>query len=104
MKKRFPFAVMMLSASPFVLAQGVQMATAAATAAAPAEAQAASADTPIPDDIQKVTIVSTGSRGGQRTLVDSAVPIDILSARELSNTGQTTLDKSMAFRVPSFNT
>ena len=104
MKKRFPFAVMMLSASPFVLAQGVQMATAAATAAAPAEAQAASADAPIQDDIQKVVIVSTGSRGAQRTLVDTPVPIDILSARELNNTGQNTLDKSLSFRVPSFNT
>jgi iron complex outermembrane receptor protein len=104
MKKRFPFAVMMLSASPFVLAQGVQMATAAATAAAPAEAQAASADAPIADDIQKVVIVSTGSRGAQRTLVDTPVPIDILSTRELNNTGQATLDKSLSFRVPSFNT
>jgi iron complex outermembrane receptor protein len=105
MKKRFPFAVMMLSASPFVLAQGVQMATAAA-AAAPAEAQsaqAASSDV-TPDDIQKVVIVSTGSRGAQRTLVDTPVPIDIVSSRELNNTGQTTLDKSLAFRVPSFNT
>jgi iron complex outermembrane receptor protein len=104
MKKRFPFAVMMLSASPFVLAQGVQMATAAATAAAPAEAQAASADAPVADEIQKVVIVSTGSRGAQRTLVDTPVPIDILSTRELNNTGQATLDKSLSFRVPSFNT
>ena len=104
MKKRFPFAVMMLSTSPFVLAQGVQMATAAATAAAPAEAQAASADAPVTDEIQKVVIVSTGSRGAQRTLVDTPVPIDILSTRELNNTGQATLDKSLSFRVPSFNT
>jgi iron complex outermembrane receptor protein len=77
----------MLSASPYILAQEVQPA---------AEAPA--------DDIQKVVIVSTGSRGAQRTLVDTPVPIDILSSRELTKTGQNTLDKSMQFRVPSFNT
>ncbi|WP_377703179.1 TonB-dependent receptor plug domain-containing protein [Pseudoduganella sp. UC29_71] len=87
MKKSFPFAVLMLSASPYILAQEVQPA-----AEAPAE------------DIQKVVIVSTGSRGAQRTLVDTPVPIDILSSRELTKTGQNTLDKSMQFRVPSFNT
>jgi iron complex outermembrane receptor protein len=87
MKKSFPFAVLMLSASPYILAQEVQPA---------AEAPA--------DDIQKVVIVSTGSRGAQRTLVDTPVPIDILSSRELTKTGQNTLDKSMQFRVPSFNT
>ena len=94
MKKSFPFAVLMLSASPYVLAQEVK--PAAATAPAAAEAPA--------EDIQKVVIVSTGSRGAQRTLVDTPVPIDILSSRELTKTGQNTLDKSMQFRVPSFNT
>jgi iron complex outermembrane receptor protein len=93
MKKSFPFAVLMLSASPYILAQEVKP---AATAQAAAEAPA--------DDIQKVVIVSTGSRGAQRTLVDTPVPIDILGARELTKTGQNTLDKSLQFRVPSFNT
>jgi iron complex outermembrane receptor protein len=93
MKKSFPFAVLMLSASPYILAQEVKP---AATAPAAAEAPA--------EDIQKVVIVSTGSRGAQRTLVDTPVPIDILSSRELTKTGQNTLDKSLQFRVPSFNT
>ncbi|QYF95583.1 TonB-dependent receptor [Massilia sp. PAMC28688] len=56
------------------------------------------------DDVQKVTIVATGSRGSQRTVVDAAVPVDILAAKELTKSGQYTLDKALGFRVPSFNT
>ncbi|CAN7694505.1 TonB-dependent receptor [Pseudoduganella sp. LjRoot289] len=81
----------MLSASPYILAQEVKPAAPAATEAAG-------------EEIQKVLVVSTGSRGAQRTLVDTPVPIDILSSRELTKTGQNTLDKSLQFRVPSFNT
>jgi iron complex outermembrane receptor protein len=100
MKKNFPLAVLMLSSSPFVLAQEVQPANPAnaPTASAPAAAE------PAQDDIQKVLVVGTGTRGTQRTMVDTPVPVDILGARELTKTGQATLDKSMQFRVPSFNT
>ncbi|MQA23357.1 TonB-dependent receptor plug domain-containing protein [Rugamonas rivuli] len=98
MKKNFPFAALLLSASPYVLAQA--QATAVAQTAA---VQSAAADA-TPDDIQKVVIVSTGSRGAQRTMVDTPVPIDIIGARDLGKTGQATLDKSLQFRVPSFNT
>ncbi|KQV44918.1 TonB-dependent siderophore receptor [Duganella sp. Root336D2] len=99
MNKHFPIAALMLSASPFVL---LGQAHAQAQDAAPVQAQQA-ADTTT-DDIQKVVIVSTGSRGSQRTMVDTPVPVDVLSSRELTKTGQATLDKSMQFRVPSFNT
>lgn len=100
MNKSFPIAALMLSASPFVLL-GQAHAQAQDSGAQVAPAQAADATT---DEIQKVVIVSTGSRGAQRTMVDTPVPIDVLSARELTKTGQATLDKSMQFRVPSFNT
>ena len=99
MKSRFPIAMLMLSASPYILAEEVKPADAAPQAQA-----AAASDAPASDDVQKVVIVSTGSRGAQRTLVDTPVPIDILSSRELSNTAQTSLDKALGFRVPSFNT
>jgi len=99
MKKHFPIAALMLSASPFVL---LGQAHAQTQDAAPIQAQQA-ADTTT-DEIQKVVIVSTGSRGAQRTMVDTPVPIDVLSSRELTKTGQVSLDKSMQFRVPSFNT
>ncbi|MES2898483.1 MAG: TonB-dependent receptor [Pseudomonadota bacterium] len=69
----------------------------------PAPAPAAPTEQ-ISDDIQKVVIVSTGSRGSQRTVVDTPVPIDILPAKELGKTGQNSLDKALGFRVPSFNT
>jgi len=78
-------------------------ATDAAPAPAPA-AQAAPAAEVTTDEIQKVVIVSTGSRGSQRTVIDTPVPIDILSSRELTKTSQNSLDKALGFRVPSFNT
>ncbi|MYN19888.1 TonB-dependent receptor [Rugamonas sp. FT107W] len=99
MKKNFPFAALLLSASPYVLAQA--QAEAAAVAQTAAVQPAADAT---PDDIQKVVIVSTGSRGAQRTMVDTPVPVDIIGSRELGKTGQASLDKALQFRVPSFNT
>lgn len=89
-KKAIPLAVLMLIAGGMVHAQD---------AAAPAAAPAAAAD-----DIQKVIVTSTGSRGSQRTVVDTPVPIDILSTKELTKTGQVSLDKALQYRVPSFNT
>jgi len=81
--------------------------SAAATAAdeAPQSTQSAPAVGDLNlDEVQKVVIVSTGSRGSQRTMVDTPVPIDILSSRELTKTSQNSLDKALGFRVPSFNT
>ncbi len=89
-KKAIPLAVLMLIAGGMAHAQD---------AAAPAAAAPAAAD-----DIQKVIVTSTGSRGSQRTVIDTPVPIDILSTKELGKTGQVSLDKALQFRVPSFNT
>jgi iron complex outermembrane receptor protein len=49
-------------------------------------------------------VVTTGSRAAQRTITDSPLPIDVLSANTLKMTGQTTFDKTLQYRVPSFNT
>lgn len=49
-------------------------------------------------------VVSTGSRNSKRTMTDTPLPIDILSANELRSTGQTSFDKALQYRVPSFNT
>ena len=75
-----------------------------AAVAQDATTQTTTAPATATDDIQKVIIVSTGSRGGQRTVVDAPVPVDIFSSKELTKSGQTTLDKALGFRVPSFNT
>lgn len=49
-------------------------------------------------------IISVGSRNAQRTITDSPLPIDVLTANDLKNTGQMTFDKVLQYRVPSFNT
>ena len=49
-------------------------------------------------------VVITGSRTAPRSSVDTALPIDLLSAKELSTTGQVSFDKALQYRIPSFNT
>ena len=49
-------------------------------------------------------VISTGSRNVQRTITDSPIPIDIIGAKDLMSTGQTSFDKALQYRVPSFNT
>ena len=48
-------------------------------------------------------VVSVG-RGVQRTFTDTPLPVDNLTNRDLSTTGQFTFDKALQYRVPSFNT
>ena len=48
-------------------------------------------------------VVVVGTRTYSRTVTDSPLPIDVLSSQELSNTGQTTFDKVLQYRVPSFS-
>lgn len=48
-------------------------------------------------------MVVVGSRSEPRSAVDSPVPVDILPAKELMNSGQTTFDKALTYKVPSFN-
>ncbi|MEY4903567.1 MAG: hypothetical protein RLZZ292_1382, partial [Bacteroidota bacterium] len=49
-------------------------------------------------------VISVGSRNTQRTITDAPIPVDILSAKDLRTTGQTSFDKALQYRVPSFNT
>lgn len=48
-------------------------------------------------------VISTGSRNTQRTITDSPLPIDILSANDIRSTGQVSFDRALTYRVPSFN-
>ncbi|MFN0035567.1 MAG: TonB-dependent receptor [Saprospiraceae bacterium] len=48
-------------------------------------------------------VISTGSRNTQRTITDSPLPIDILSAADVRSTGQPAFDRALTYRVPSFN-
>ncbi len=52
----------------------------------------------------KQAIVVVGTRAYARTVTDSPLPIDIVPFREIARTGQNSFDKTLQYRVPSFNT
>jgi len=39
----------------------------------------------------------------QRTITDTPLPVDVLSTKDITGTGQLTFDKALTYRVPSFN-
>jgi iron complex outermembrane receptor protein len=49
-------------------------------------------------------ILTTGSRSLPRSSVNTPLPIDALQAADLKTTAQTSFDKQLQYRVPSFNT
>ena len=49
------------------------------------------------------TIVVTGTRRNDRTIADSPVPVDVISADSLANSGHTEINRALTQEVPSFN-
>ena len=49
------------------------------------------------------TIVITGTRRVDRTVANSPVPVDVLSAESLSHSGFTEINRALTQEVPSFN-
>ncbi|SHG27791.1 iron complex outermembrane recepter protein [Flavobacterium micromati] len=49
-------------------------------------------------------VVVTGSRTQPRSNTTSALPIDVISAKDLTSTGQISFDKALQYKIPSFNT
>ncbi len=49
-------------------------------------------------------VVVTGSRTPPRSNTSSPLPVDIVGVKELQSTGQTTFDKALQYKIPSFNT
>jgi iron complex outermembrane receptor protein len=49
-------------------------------------------------------IILVGSRTAPRSDADTALPVDVVGVKQLLSTGQTTFDKALAFKIPSFNT
>jgi len=49
-------------------------------------------------------VINVGSRGPERTITDTPLPVDNLSSKDLVSTGQLSFDKALQYRVPSFNT
>ncbi|HEX8402642.1 MAG TPA: TonB-dependent receptor [Allosphingosinicella sp.] len=56
-------------------------------------------DKPAPDE----TIIVTGTRRNDRTVSDSPVPVDVIGADAITNTGQTETNRILNQLVPSFN-
>lgn len=49
-------------------------------------------------------VVLTGSRNKKRTVVNSAVPVDVIEVKQLSQTtGQVEINQLLQFSAPSFN-
>lgn len=48
-------------------------------------------------------IIVTGTRRNDRTVADSPVPVDVLSAESLSQSGHTEINRALTQEVPSFN-
>jgi iron complex outermembrane receptor protein len=48
-------------------------------------------------------IIVTGTRRTDRTVADSPVPVDVLSAESLSQSGHTEINRALTQEVPSFN-
>ncbi|MEY2918207.1 MAG: hypothetical protein RIS73_1921, partial [Bacteroidota bacterium] len=55
-------------------------------------------------DIKLEDVVVVGSRSLPRSSANSPLPVDNFDAKSLKSTGQTTFDKALQYRVPSFNT
>lgn len=53
-------------------------------------------------DLKSITVV--GTRIPPRSNTSSPLPVDVIAARDIAATGQTTFDKALQYRVPSFNT
>ncbi|MDZ3831251.1 MAG: TonB-dependent receptor [Sphingopyxis sp.] len=55
------------------------------------------------ENVDSATIIVTGTRRSDRTVADSAVPIDVISADSLQNSGTTETNRLLNNLVPSFN-
>ena len=53
---------------------------------------------------QLTELIVVGSRTAPRSSTTSPLPVDVFRAKDLISTGQTTFDKALQYRVPSFNT
>ena len=66
-----------------------------------AQAQEAATDKKAEENVEKIVVV--GSRGAPRSVGDSAVPVDVISADEFTSQGPSDMMTLMSSVVPSFN-
>ena len=86
----------------FFLLSFSSIAFASAAVAQEAQAPAEQAE-PASTASDASTIVVTGTRRTDRTIADSPVPVDVISAESLANTGHTEVNRALTQEVPSFN-
>lgn len=55
------------------------------------------------ENLLNEVVISVGSRAVQRTYTDTPLPVDNLSAKEITGSGQITFDRALQYKVPSFN-
>ena len=48
-------------------------------------------------------VVVTGSRTAPRSSTSTPLPLDVISSKELTSTGQNSFDKALTYKIPSFN-
>jgi iron complex outermembrane recepter protein len=92
MTRHLTRALLVSTLSPLALA--AQPAFAQAVVAAADDQEAADAG---------ATIVVTGTRRSDRTLADSPVPVDVITAESLTTSGYTETNRLLNQQVPSFN-
>ena len=56
------------------------------------------------EGLQLEEVVVTGTRTPARSNTSSPLPVDIVAAKDLVSTGQTSFDKALQYKIPSFNT
>jgi iron complex outermembrane receptor protein len=88
----------MIFATRAILLASLSSLALAAPAAAQTAPQAAANAQPAGEQI-----VITGSRAANRTVANSPVPVDVIGADQIKNTGQTETNKILNQLVPSFN-
>ncbi|SFC93072.1 TonB-dependent receptor plug domain-containing protein [Massilia yuzhufengensis] len=57
----------------------------------------------VPDTGPAATVVVTGTRVANRTALDTAAPVDIISADTLKNSGSTEITQALSMALPSLN-
>ncbi|RYD60696.1 MAG: hypothetical protein EOP58_15950, partial [Sphingomonadales bacterium] len=97
--RRKIISALSVTASAFAFAA---TASAQTTATPPTTDQAAPVDEAAEESPQN-TVVVTGTRAANRTVADSAVPIDVISSDALTNSGLGETNKILNNLVPSFN-
>ncbi len=56
------------------------------------------------EGMQLEEFIVVGTRTAPRSNADTPLPVDVLSVKDLTSTGQATFDKALQYRIPSFNT